>query len=81
MNLFWLFLILRIARDYIFTSGLQDERSDDEESADERTVDEKNKKGENGRAVVSNGEVLANGVGGHHKDIATAPALEKKKDI
>jgi very-long-chain ceramide synthase len=75
VNLFWLFLILRIARDYIFTSGLQDERSDDEESADERVVDGKNRKDGNWRVVVGNGEVLVNG----HKDIT--PPFEEKKNI
>lgn len=32
VNLFWLFLILRIAKRYIFDSDLDDERSDNEES-------------------------------------------------
>ena len=32
VNLFWLWLIFRIAKNYVFNSGLADERSDDEES-------------------------------------------------
>ena len=35
VNLFWLFLILRILANYIFTSVTKDERSDDEESEEE----------------------------------------------
>ena len=54
----------------MFTSGLQDERSEDEESADEGGV---------GGRVVGNGEVMTNGVDGCHKD--TTPPLEGKKDI
>jgi hypothetical protein len=60
-------LILRIARDYLFTSGLQDERSEDEDSGDEKA---------DGK-VRSNGEAMANG---HTVTNTTAPA-EAKKDI
>lgn len=35
VNLFWLFLILRIAKNYVFSHVAQDERSDNEESEDE----------------------------------------------
>ncbi|KAF7717585.1 Ceramide synthase [Penicillium ucsense] len=35
VNLFWLFLILRILANYIFNSVAKDERSDDEESEEE----------------------------------------------
>jgi acyl-CoA-dependent ceramide synthase len=35
VNLFWLFLILRILANYIFNSVTKDERSDDEESEEE----------------------------------------------
>lgn len=35
VNLFWLFLILRILANYIFTSETRDERSDDEEEEEE----------------------------------------------
>ncbi|KAI9783228.1 MAG: hypothetical protein M1839_004068 [Geoglossum umbratile] len=78
VNLFWLFLILRIAKGYLFTSGLQDERSGDEESADEAPVRGNGTKGDG--AVVANGEVLlTNGVGGCHKH--TTPPFELKKDI
>ncbi len=32
VNLFWLFLILRIAKNYVFSNGLEDDRSDNEDS-------------------------------------------------
>lgn len=35
VNLFWLFLILRILANYVFNSVTKDERSDDEESEEE----------------------------------------------
>lgn len=35
VNLFWLFLILRILANYIFTSETKDERSEDEEEEEE----------------------------------------------
>ena len=35
VNLFWLFLILRIAKNYVLTHVGQDERSDDEDDDDE----------------------------------------------
>jgi acyl-CoA-dependent ceramide synthase len=37
VNLFWLFLILRILANYIFTSETKDERSDDEEEDEEES--------------------------------------------
>lgn len=37
VNLFWLFLILRILTNYIFTNVTKDERSDDEEEEEEDT--------------------------------------------
>lgn len=37
VNLFWLFLILRILTNYIFTNVTKDERSDDEEEEEEET--------------------------------------------
>ncbi|KMQ42041.1 ceramide synthase membrane component [Trichophyton rubrum] len=35
INLFWLYLIIRIAKTYVFGNALQDERSDNEEEEDE----------------------------------------------
>lgn len=35
VNLFWLFLILRILKNYIFNSVTKDERSDDEDEEEE----------------------------------------------
>lgn len=45
VNLFWLFLILRIAKNFVFTSVVQDERSDSEDEEDEEvdSVDAKQK--------------------------------------
>ena len=40
VNLFWLFLILRIAKNYVFTSVAQDERSDDEDDDEEDKEEE-----------------------------------------
>ncbi|CAG7967926.1 unnamed protein product [Penicillium salamii] len=39
VNLFWLFLILRILTNYIFTNVTKDERSDDEEEEEETNVE------------------------------------------
>lgn len=49
VNLFWLFLILRIAKNYVFSHVAQDERSEDEDSD---TEDVKQKKQPNGNATV-----------------------------
>lgn len=35
INLFWLFLILRIAKNYVFDSSITDVRSDDEDEDEE----------------------------------------------
>lgn len=51
VNLFWLFLILRIAKNYVFSNVAQDERSEDEESDSEET---KGKKAPNGNVRVDN---------------------------
>ena len=39
VNLFWLFLILRIAKNFVFTKVAKDERSDDEETEEEEEED------------------------------------------
>lgn len=39
VNLFWLFLILRILANYVFNSVKKDERSDDEDSEEELEFD------------------------------------------
>ena len=47
VNLFWLYLIVRIAKNYVFNSGLADERSDDEEENEEgeqQFIDDKSSK-------------------------------------
>ena len=38
VNLFWLFLILRILKNYIFTNVKKDERSEDEDSEEEEVA-------------------------------------------
>lgn len=56
MNLFWLFLILRIAKNYVFTSVAQDERSDDEDD------DEEEEESEDHQAQKTITDKKANGV-------------------
>lgn len=51
VNLFWLFLIIRIAKNYVFKSQLADERSDDEETEEDHE----------GGAVNANGKTLEGG--------------------
>lgn len=51
VNLFWLFLILRILKNYLFDNVKKDERSDNEEEEDEVAPKETN-----GTATVSNGD-------------------------
>lgn len=60
VNLFWLYLILRIAKNYVFSNIKQDERSDDEDDDEEVEAaeqDEKNSKMNGTKPVV-----LLNGV-------------------
>lgn len=64
MNLFWLFLILRIAKNYAFSNVRADERSDDEEDEEEEVkVNTKDGVQANGRVKMngSNPVVLVNG--------------------
>ncbi|KAB2577215.1 hypothetical protein BFW01_g8557 [Lasiodiplodia theobromae] len=60
VNLFWLFLILRIAYRFVASWGevVKDERSDYEESENEQEAAEKNA---NGKAVEAAPQVLLNG--------------------
>lgn len=51
VNLFWLFLILRIAKNFVFTSVGKDERSDDEATEDEIEQDQKKTQKLDGTAV------------------------------
>ena len=69
VNLFWLYLIVRIAKNYVFNTEWADERSDNDETGDEE-VDQKKinheakKALENGRSTAMNGDkpvVLVNG--------------------
>ena len=45
VNLFWLFLILRIAKNYVLSNIVQDERSEDEDEEEESQVSGKDQKG------------------------------------
>lgn len=80
MNLFWLFLILRIAYRFVASWGevVKDERSDYEESENEHEVQQK---ASNGKAVESAPQVLLNGepVEGEATTTATAPAANGKQ--
>lgn len=51
VNLFWLYLILRIAKRYVFDSDLDDERSDNEESEEEP---EETKENDSRKALENN---------------------------
>jgi acyl-CoA-dependent ceramide synthase len=59
VNLFWLFLILRIAKNYVLRVGLSDERSDDEEEDEEMEGDGEQKRMPDG--AKENPTVLING--------------------
>ncbi len=63
VNLFWLFLILRIAKNYVFTSVAADERSDDEADEDEGEYIEQDvqKSIQEGQANGTKPVVLVNG--------------------
>lgn len=51
VNLFWLFLILRILKNYLFNSIRKDERSDDEDTEEEEEAEQ----GQSGRATLATG--------------------------
>lgn len=51
VNLFWLFLILRILKNYLVNSVKRDERSDNEEEEEQAPA-----KDTNGTAAIANGE-------------------------
>jgi acyl-CoA-dependent ceramide synthase len=85
VNLFWLFLILRIAKNYVLRVGLSDERSDDEEEDDETEGDAEQNKMLDGTkespTVLLNGkpvEEKANGSGAG--ELLRRSTREKKKD-
>ena len=46
VNMFWLFLMLRILKNYLLNSVKEDERSDNEEDAEEEDHEENEGKGE-----------------------------------
>ncbi|GMG41859.1 unnamed protein product [Aspergillus oryzae var. brunneus] len=51
VNLFWLFLILRILKNYLFNSIRKDERSDDEDTEEEEEAEQR----QSGRATLATG--------------------------
>lgn len=53
VNLFWLFLILRIVRKYIVTAVVVDERSDNEDGEDEEDEDEDEREKKRAQAPVA----------------------------
>ncbi|KAB8238050.1 TLC domain-containing protein [Aspergillus alliaceus] len=55
VNLFWLFLILRILKNYLFNSIKKDERSDEEDEEDDGEGDEELEQEQNGRAALATG--------------------------
>lgn len=55
MNAFWLFLILRILKNYLFTSITKDERSDDEDEEEEEELNQ----AANSTAAVATGSEQA----------------------
>lgn len=55
INLFWLYLILRILRNYVFNSVRQDERSDNEDEEEEEETSSPAKPA-NGSTALPNGE-------------------------
>jgi very-long-chain ceramide synthase len=64
VNLFWLFLILRIAKNFVFTSVGKDERSDDEdEDSDEEVKEEEAQKSLEGKTGMKSDKpiLLVNG--------------------
>jgi very-long-chain ceramide synthase len=67
VNLFWLFLILRIAKNFVFNDNLADERSDDE--AETETKEEETKSLANGKHTPPT--LLVNG-----KDADSVPQPE-----
>ena len=59
VNLFWLFLILRILKNYLLNSVKQDERSDDEDDDEEEEEVEVPTKAANGSNSLANGDSQA----------------------
>ncbi|KAE8377047.1 TLC domain-containing protein [Aspergillus bertholletiae] len=57
VNLFWLFLILRILKNYVFNSIRKDERSDDEDTEEEDEVEQE----QNGSAALATGAEVPTG--------------------
>ena len=53
LNLFWLYLIFRVLKNYILTNERKDERSDDEDEDEDRDVSTK---------IINNHATVANGV-------------------
>ena len=74
INLVWLFYILRIAKNYVFSNVRQDERSDDEDEEDE----EDEKPSAKDEKATPNGRV-SNGCGCKDRDAAAVRRKDAKK--
>lgn len=61
VNLFWLYLILRIAKNYVFSNVTVDERSEDEDEEEEVPAKDGKKSLENTKASDNKPVVLLNG--------------------
>jgi very-long-chain ceramide synthase len=84
VNLFWLYLILRIAKNYVFSKEeLADERSEDEEEEEDvgqvKVKKEAEKKAIEGRANGSQPTVLLNGEPVHEEEKKTEGMRTRRK--
>ena len=82
VNLFWLFLILRIAKNYVFSAGeeLEDTRSDNEETEEEDATNAPAKRVYEKHVTIEAPAVLLNGqaIEGHDSPPPEATVRERK---
>ncbi|KAI9889384.1 MAG: hypothetical protein M1814_005553 [Vezdaea aestivalis] len=77
VNLFWLYLILRIAKNYVFSNPLADDRSDNEEDEDEDISKRKTEV-----QLLINGKPLEADLNGHLNESSAVEAIgAQKKNI
>ena len=79
VNLFWLFLILRILKNYLFKVGLADDRSDDE--GDDDLIDEASQElSKETKAVAPAGQVNGHATGHENgSDIKGTNGAQKRR--
>ena len=81
--MFWLVLILRIAKNYVFNSALGDERSDDEGDDEEEDLSQKQLKGEledrNGSPVLLTNGQSVDHMNGNAEPVARAANVKERK--